>query len=713
MNRRWALLLMSVWDFDQVTCNDLPPAIRLPLIDRAGSTFDFIPLSGTESHEQEHFSMAEPLPLFPISAGGTKDDRNRYEGHFPDASTGPSTTLGEHRANKYLPDLSANNEQQSSREEILSLFPLAPGGAKDLRERVWNTPAEQGHLQNSPGASNRENPSLPSLTTRRDTARLNLVNHQGPSQTSGKDLQTGAPMDLIAETPPRDSKMTAFNPPPGSPATSKTRVEQEETRPSVQSLAEAGHVPTPGSINTVAPEEGTDSQKRFRDIVSEADHDRKRLKYTGSFNDLCIENLFAADRWWPPSDGSRSFWPWTSDSRNLEIAGAPMNLAVERAPPSDSEKTVTFWNQLSKQTLEWKRPMESEQANLAAYFMAIHFKLALLNIPSQFELEKLHESHHILIPFAYRLLMKPLSIEIWGRILVVWRNLWHEEREIVRPSATRKRSTDEVLKKFLWISNFICETTIPELFRDSSAGLPDSSRFRQATSKIIKILSDGRVETKSVLIGPRESGIHHVRGQMVKELGLVNRNSEVESESERLMRKSVLDAMAAQADPITPDAAAVKKVPTSDLFDKNSWTTIIKLSNGVAPHAPCLYMRRMPRELKPNLKTLFARVHFDYAADLRGSPIPSLKMDELISFDRQFGVPIGPESVPQDQVAHLPNPSPFLPQRINRWFHHKFVEILQAEKYGMVIKKSQPRKNYRRKSIAFTSRTSAPKSQAL
>ncbi|OAV86549.1 hypothetical protein PTTG_29841 [Puccinia triticina 1-1 BBBD Race 1] len=387
-------------------------------------------------------------------------------------------------------------------------------------------------------------------------------------------------------------------------------------------IAAEDHVPkSPGPINTgahhIAPGEGANSRKRVREILSEEDHPLSLPRLSDSNDDGYHQDLSAEDREQPAPDFPSPSLPNLTTrldkdglnspnheetagpvSRNdLQKAG-PTDLMAKRPLLSDSEKTVV-----------WKPPRISDEAKLAAHFMAIHFDRALANTPSRFQLAKLHRVHHILIPFAYRLLMKPLNVEIWARILVVWRNLWYEEKKIVSATATRKRSADEVLKKFLWISNFICESTRPELFRGASTKHLGAFRLTEAETRIMEKLSDGRTASPKVLDSKRSLAIQDVKHMMFAELGVGNRNSQVKSESDRLMRKWVLDVMKAQADPMAPTSAEVEKVgPTSDLFDDETWTKL-------RLNYPCLYQYNMPPELKPNIRKLFQRLKFDHETD--------------------------------------------------------------------------------------------------
>ncbi|WAR61260.1 hypothetical protein PtB15_13B514 [Puccinia triticina] len=172
--------------------------------------------------------------------------------------------------------------------------------------------------------------------------------------------------------------------------------------------------------------------------------------------------------------------------------------------------------------------------------------------------------------------------------------------------------------------------------------------------------------------------MQHLRKLMGKELGLREPGTEVEavlSESARLVQKSVLDAMKAQADLFKPESAEVSKVaPTIDLLANDTWAKIKKKSNGVDPHQACLYLISFPTEVKPNIKTLFKRLDFkfDHAADLQDSPIPSSGLLELlIRFDRELGY--------HKKSPQIKRQSGFLHDRLHVWFNEKYMKIIQTK----------------------------------
>ncbi|OAV99533.1 hypothetical protein PTTG_25405 [Puccinia triticina 1-1 BBBD Race 1] len=585
--RHCALLLLSVWGYALVSCNDFDPVIQ-PLDDRSGSTFDFITLSGPEDY------VAEPLSLFPISSGGAKDGLKRDEGRVPTSSR--PITLGKNRADEYRQDLSANNEEQSTGNQLLSLFPLAPGGAKAERERGCNPLAGEGHLTNGLGpiilAEKHEDNNFQVLLDDNDQQST----HNEPMR--GKDSQKKV-CDNLAEEGHVPNRRGPIN-------TGKQHAEDLFTNNQQHGTSEVAAIVTGG---------GTNSRKRDRNILSQENHALNRPRpielhdnvwsYPQHFLSNNRRNPYA-NREFPISTrmNSQNHEGPGSVSRK---APAPRDLLAETSF-RDSEKTTfdprlgspseqaKFWNKLSKRSLEWTPPTISEGAKLAAHFMAIHFQRALSNIPGSFVLEYLHQSNQILIPFAYRLLMKPLKTENWARILLVWRNLWIEETDSIA-TRIRRQSLGEVLKKFLWISNFICESTLPELFRTNLV---------------------------SVINGNRQTDMDYLRKLLVQECYEGNQNL-VEAaswESKPSVWSLVLTELKTQAFPITPKPEDIAKVvqdlePTY-LFGEATWGHIVGTSDQLLPISrPCCHLIKLPGGLKTELKNLFECTGFDHLADLQ------------------------------------------------------------------------------------------------
>ncbi|POV95168.1 hypothetical protein PSHT_15804 [Puccinia striiformis] len=161
----------------------------------------------------------------------------------------------------------------------------------------------------------------------------------------------------------------------------------------------------------------------------------------------------------------------------------------------------------SSQTLAWDPSAIDTRAALGAYAMAAEFQEQLPDLPVLKDLNQMQSSHMILIPFLYRLMLKPLNDNHWSQIIGLWHKLWRlseypEQQPIEFKSSAS--SYEEALKKFLWISDLIVESTIPKLYEDSRLKLVRASptRLRKKTefklhtpaAQIVKYLSDGRCQ---------------------------------------------------------------------------------------------------------------------------------------------------------------------------------------------------------------------------
>ncbi|WAR61259.1 hypothetical protein PtB15_13B513 [Puccinia triticina] len=279
--RHCASLLLSLGAFEKASCNDYP-AIN-PLIGRDGSSLDFIPLPGRGNQERQHFTITEPLLLFPLAPGEVTTDRKRggvtlAEEDFISKRPRPINT------DTHCADFYANDERQLKSDPPLSAVPFAPGAGTGSQKRVQETLADEGHVLNvlkrpepvttgtrnvppqvnhiatgagvdsreqiqaifSPEwrprnywyhhhifADNRWKPppsasrGFMSSTTPFDKTRLDLPNHEEASPVSRNNPPTTAPTHFIAETPPSNSEKTLLLPHVDSPSVPMRKREKE------------------------------------------------------------------------------------------------------------------------------------------------------------------------------------------------------------------------------------------------------------------------------------------------------------------------------------------------------------------------------------------------------------------------------------------------------------------------------------------------------
>jgi hypothetical protein len=154
--------------------------------------------------------------------------------------------------------------------------------------------------------------------------------------------------------------------------------------------------------------------------------------------------------------------------------------------------------QYSCQTLDWTPLSIDEDIAIVSYTLVHAFHAEIPHITLN-HLKTMRNSHAIFVPFIYRLLTKPLTTHNWSRILVVWRIFWNGSAK--DPEKT-DLSTNELLRKFMWITDFISESTIPELFDNLEAKLSYMQqqnlgfRLSNDEARIMRFLSNGRSDTK-------------------------------------------------------------------------------------------------------------------------------------------------------------------------------------------------------------------------
>ncbi|KNF04075.1 hypothetical protein PSTG_02780 [Puccinia striiformis f. sp. tritici PST-78] len=300
----------------------------------------------------------------------------------------------------------------------------------------------------------------------------------------------------------------------------------------------------------------------------------------------------------------------------------------------------------SCQILDWSPPViDYEPAAIAIHSMATRFQQAITGFPPAVALGAMHTSHQILVPFIYKLLMKRLTQEHWSRVLLVWRNLWYDAPKELEPSPSP--SPNEFLSKFLWITDFISEATIPELFQDANriltAGNQSKDPFQLMTNegRILKILSDGRRPLQD-LSQHQKTAIDHIKDVMTEQLDRVNRNHE-ESSDLASPWELILERLRSQAHSITQLFPAKKTEEQGfsrgswSWFRENLWERAV-YKPGTATRTMCFYLQNYPAQLRDDIVKLFQFLKFDNTR-LKASPSAHLRHGQLIKiFDGGFHV---------------------------------------------------------------------------
>ncbi|KAH9456472.1 hypothetical protein Pst134EB_033433 [Puccinia striiformis f. sp. tritici] len=161
----------------------------------------------------------------------------------------------------------------------------------------------------------------------------------------------------------------------------------------------------------------------------------------------------------------------------------------------------------SAQILDWKPIEVNEAAAFTAYSMvptflkenpwnleAEHIQMPWIvdhgtNGPYR-RLREMPISQLILVPFIYRLVLKPLSEMHWRTINWVWNRFWK--------STSITKTQAHFLRKFTWISDLIFESTIPELYMNDqlnaarSKGVVKNLCPPSDEGKLVRCLSMGK-----------------------------------------------------------------------------------------------------------------------------------------------------------------------------------------------------------------------------
>ncbi|KAA1069947.1 hypothetical protein PGTUg99_001583 [Puccinia graminis f. sp. tritici] len=148
----------------------------------------------------------------------------------------------------------------------------------------------------------------------------------------------------------------------------------------------------------------------------------------------------------------------------------------------------------SCQILDWNPPeIIDQKAALGAHVMAIELQ-NLVEGEEGVYLNKLQVSHKIYNPFVYKLMTKDLNTNHWARVRQAWGSFWD--------SRFKQKTPQNILRKFIWVTDLITESTIPELFENERLEYTQGRaihyryHFTNHEAKLIKLLSDGRIPMK-------------------------------------------------------------------------------------------------------------------------------------------------------------------------------------------------------------------------
>lgn len=136
-----------------------------------------------------------------------------------------------------------------------------------------------------------------------------------------------------------------------------------------------------------------------------------------------------------------------------------------------SDKDVVFEYYSHQTWLEAPGKLD-KQASFISHILAVDLLKMISNFVSiHEELDKMQNSHNILLPFTYKLILKGLNQNRWNRIKRVWEFFWKYNDN------TGMSRKEDILRTYVWISDYIHEVTLPNLYRSSPRLLRGRSIF--------------------------------------------------------------------------------------------------------------------------------------------------------------------------------------------------------------------------------------------
>ncbi|KAH9446908.1 hypothetical protein Pst134EA_028894 [Puccinia striiformis f. sp. tritici] len=370
-----------------------------------------------------------------------------------------------------------------------------------------------------------------------------------------------------------------------------------------------------------------------------------------------------------------------------KVASSSISTTIKEAESRESLLTASWlqWRRNEEVSqyypsliLDWTPPAVSLKVACATEFMIREFLDAIYTFPLRKQVEKMHNSHKILFPFVYKLMTKQLTTDNWPRVLLVWRVLWHYSQEI---TPDPDQEVHQILKVFLWISDFITESTIPQLFLTTQAisHLPTTP-----AAKVLKILSNGtrklpnltKLQDHGLYLISRILNAECIQGN--KELNLLAQHNSKEQILDCLYRKTQL--IYSEILSKGSEAEQFEKIKSSGLWQALKLEYDVKCwqygNYGLTYPAPINYMAKYPPSIDSRIDQIYAA--FDLKT-IKYVPVwKQLVQHEanavywLRNLDRHL-----PRSTGHNMEKSKKLPPLFLPQVIHDFFPPRFHRLMQ------------------------------------
>ncbi|EFP88201.2 uncharacterized protein PGTG_14285 [Puccinia graminis f. sp. tritici CRL 75-36-700-3] len=354
-------------------------------------------------------------------------------------------------------------------------------------------------------------------------------------------------------------------------------------------------------------------------------------------------------------------------------------VTSNRPPWSDLPEIALVRKYYSCQTLDWNLSEVNEEAALGAYAMVTEFQDKIPAGTTYTHLGRMQNSHMIFIPFIYKLMIKPLETHQWPTILRVWRSMWYFSEKIPRNSAL---SADQVLWKFLWISDLILESTIPQLFENSKVTIATSGKellnsgISTAEAEVVRILSGSRGDWR----------FNRSENDSLKTLSIFLQQacSNTEKNLEGSLNNLVLERLESTARLIT--SAISTTLDKAKGMDPQYQQFFLEYFRDVylrrKPYDPQWFGNIISHPFQKRIDEILCKRGFDENLMLIQSNHPASNALPAINFLKKF-----------DQYV-LRNPgafrireqveAPFLPSKISQFFANQFKKYRQSDQPQIV-----------------------------
>lgn len=254
-----------------------------------------------------------------------------------------------------------------------------------------------------------------------------------------------------------------------------------------------------------------------------------------------------------------------SAGRQSEHVSENMNLE-----DATSLKDLAFQYYSHQTWFEAPHPL-CPKAALLSTIVAEYLLSKVPNKQASKMLEMMHQSDKILLPFIYQLNRKGFLRQRWARISHLWEKFWSLYEE------TLGNNPKELLRRFVWITDYVYEITIPKLSNLAQGNLMSpAASIKKAQARMIKDISLSNIRIYRMNTQTYAKGAAEILRIYLKEPSTVN-FQRLSAQSSDTLHKFVLGIISRNAYLINSCLA----INVGTVFRNYLWNLFDKKSNAL------------------------------------------------------------------------------------------------------------------------------------